>query len=92
MSISFIIHQLNFHYQTKKTYEDLTNEFNLRDWKGFREYESLREEYESLRYTFNNQHTHHSVWSYNISGKEESGEHLTPKPIDLLENILFTFK
>lgn len=62
----------------------------LQDKTGFfnKEYEVLREEYESLRYTFNNQKTHHSVWNYNISSKEETGGHLTPKPIDLLENII----
>lgn len=50
-----------------------------------REYESLRREYESLRYTFNNQKTHHSVWNYEIA---ERGEHVTPKPVDLMENII----
>lgn len=84
-----------FSLPKKETYDIFTEKFNLTEWEGFREYESLREEYESLReeyeslrYTFNNQHNHHSVWNYNISGKEESGKHLTPKPIDLLENIL----
>lgn len=49
------------------------------------EYESLRLEYESLRFTFNNQKTHHSVWEYEIA---ERREHITPKPVDMLENIL----
>ena len=49
------------------------------------EYESLRQEYESLRYTFNNQKTHHSVWNYPIAKKQG---HITPKPVDLIENIL----
>jgi site-specific DNA-methyltransferase (adenine-specific) len=60
--------------------------------KGFREYESqrleyesLRLEYESLRYTFNNQKTHHSVWNYQTAPKRG---HITPKPVDMLENIL----
>lgn len=54
-------------------------------------YEKLREwlnqgkEYEFLRYTFNNQKSHHSVWNYDISGAEG---HATPKPIELIKNIL----
>lgn len=50
-----------------------------------REYEDLRREYEDLRYTFNNQKTHHSVWNYEIAPKRG---HITPKPVDLIENIL----
>lgn len=48
-------------------------------------YESLRQEYESLRYTFNNQKSHHSVWNYEVS---ERNDHTTPKPIPLIENII----
>ena len=50
-----------------------------------RSYESLRQEYESLRYTFNNQKSYHSVWNYDIA---ERNGHPTPKPIPLIENIL----
>jgi len=50
-----------------------------------RPYENLRREYENLRYTFNNQKTHHSVWNYEIA---QRNEHVTPKPVDLIENIL----
>lgn len=77
-----------FSLPTEKTYKDLTNEFNLKSFSGYKEYEELRQEYEELRYTFNNQKTHHSVWDYNISSKKDTGGHITPKPIDLLENIL----
>jgi len=58
----------------KREYEDLR-----------REYEDLRREYEDLRYTFNNQKTHHSVWNYEIA---ERNGHATPKPVDMIENIL----
>ena len=51
-----------------------------------REYEDLRREYEDLRYTFNNQKTHHSVWNYEIARRSE---HVTPKPVDLIENIIY---
>lgn len=50
-----------------------------------REYEELRLEYEELRYTFNNQKTHHSVWNYEIPKKIG---HITPKPVPLCENII----
>lgn len=50
-----------------------------------REYEDLRREYEDLRYTFNNQKTHHSVWDYEIA---KGNGHVTPKPVDLIENII----
>ena len=70
---------------TEETYQELIDVFHINRWEGFREYEGLRQEYESLRYTFNNQKTHHSVWNYEIAKKNG---HLTPKPIPLIENIL----
>jgi DNA modification methylase len=65
----------------------------LRLWLNFgkeyeylrKEYEYLRKEYEDLRFTFNNQKTHHSVWNYDIESKKG---HTTPKPLELLKNIL----
>jgi site-specific DNA-methyltransferase (adenine-specific) len=58
----------------------------LRDWLNDRkEYEYLRKEYEDLRYTFNNQKTHHSVWNYDIEKKQG---HVTPKPLELIKNII----
>lgn len=50
-----------------------------------RPYETLRQEYESLRYTFNNQKTHHSVWNYNYV---PNPDHPTQKPVELIENII----
>jgi len=76
---------------TKETYNQLAklpinNGFKRQEYKFIkREYEDLRQEYEDLRYTFNNQKTHHSVWNYEIA---ERNNHLTPKPIPLIENIL----
>ena len=70
---------------TSETYQELINTFNIDKWEGFKEYESLRQEYESLRYTFNNQKTHHSVWNYEIAPKIG---HVTPKPVPLIENII----
>jgi len=70
---------------TMKTYQKLVDTFRIDKWRGFREYEDLRREYEDLRYTFNNQKTHHSVWNYEIAKKQG---HLTPKPLDLMKNII----
>jgi len=50
-----------------------------------REYEQLRQEYEKQRYVFNNQKTHHSVWNYEVAPKLG---HITPKPVELIENII----
>ena len=76
---------------TEETYTELgklpiVNEFIRREYEDLRrEYEDLRREYEDLRYTFNNQKTHHSVWNYEIA---ERNGHGTPKPVDLIENII----
>ena len=77
---------------TPETYQDLIDNFGINKVNGFRtyedlrrEYEDLRREYEDLRYTFNNQKTHHSVWNYEIA---ERNGHVTPKPVDLIENII----
>lgn len=50
-------------------------------------YKELREEYESSRYTFNNQKIHHSIINYEIDKKKG---HITPKPVELLEYIIKT--
>jgi site-specific DNA-methyltransferase (adenine-specific) len=77
---------------TAETYQELIDVFNIDQWDGFRDYKScgadyggLRADYERLRYTFNNQKTHHSVWNYEIAPKQG---HVTPKPVELIENII----
>ncbi len=65
----------------RKEYEYLRKEYeDLR-----KEYEDLRKEYEDLRFTFNNQKTNHSVWNYDIENKIG---HTTPKPLELIKNII----
>jgi site-specific DNA-methyltransferase (adenine-specific) len=76
---------------TPETYAEigklpLKNEFIRKEYEDLRkEYEDLRKEYEDLRYTFNNQKTHHSVWNYDFAPKQG---HITPKPVELIENII----
>ncbi|CAM3636135.1 DNA-methyltransferase [Mesobacillus zeae] len=48
-------------------------------------YEGMRQQYESERYTYNHQKTHHDVWDYEVAPKLG---HCTPKPLDLIENII----
>lgn len=74
-------------FPTKEMYQRLqTSGFWCREYEDLhREYEDLRREYEDLRYTFNNQKTHHSVWNYEIA---ERNGHFTPKPVELIKNIL----
>lgn len=43
-------------------------------------------EYEDLVPKFHNLKTHHSVWNYDMA--KRSKIHVTPKPVDLLENII----
>lgn len=50
-----------------------------------RSYESLRQEYESLRYTFNNQQNCHSVWNFETAC---DSIHPAQKPVMLIENII----
>lgn len=42
--------------------------------------------YEDIVPKFNNQKSHHSVWNYDIA--KRNAVHITPKPVDLLENII----
>ena len=65
---------------TKKQWELICNLFEIDN-----KYCALVEEYNNERYTFNNLQTHHSVWNYVFA---ESNGHLTPKPVDLIENII----
>jgi len=42
--------------------------------------------YEDIVPKFNNLKTHHSVWNYDMAKRNKI--HITPKPVDLLENII----
>lgn len=71
---------LGYNTPTKEQYLKIRDWLNQDDSNKY-----LRKEYEDLRYTFNNQKTHHSVWNYEIA--PQMG-HLTPKPINLIKNII----
>lgn len=73
---------------TPETYQQLIDVFGIDKWQGFREYESLRQEYESLRYTHNIDQNHNNVWR---SNERNNGKlHPTQKPNDLMERIINT--
>ena len=59
-------------YPTKETMKPIT--------------ELLGIEYDDIVPKFRNQKTDHSVWNYDMASRNDI--HITPKPIDLLENIL----
>ena len=73
---------------TPETYQQLIAAFNIRDWQGFREYESLRREYESLRYTHNLDPCHNNVWR--SSERNNGKQHVCMKPTDILARIITT--
>jgi site-specific DNA-methyltransferase (adenine-specific) len=76
---------------TEETYNALIDIFNIDKYKGFKTYEELREEYEELRYTFNTARVkedlraNSNVWLYPPAKKQG---HITPKPVEMLENII----
>jgi DNA modification methylase len=70
---------------TQKTYEKLISIHKINEMDSFRDYDSLINEYDNSRYTYNNRKSHHSVWNYEIAPKVG---HVTPKPIELIENII----
>tara|TARA_B100001996_G_scaffold373712_1_gene351489 strand:+ start:1536 stop:2414 length:879 start_codon:yes stop_codon:yes gene_type:complete len=59
-------------YPTRETMKPITKHLGL--------------EYEDIVPKFNNQKTHHSVWNFDMAKRNDT--HITPKPVDLLENII----
>lgn len=73
---------------TRETYQELIQNFNIDKWQGYKEYESLRQEYESLRYTHNLDERHNNIWKYKT---ENQGKyHECQKPLTVLERIIKT--
>jgi site-specific DNA-methyltransferase (adenine-specific) len=73
---------------SREKYEKLQEiypQFDRRYEDIFEEAERRSKEYESRRYTYNNLKTHHDVWEYEVAPKVG---HVTPKPVELIENII----
>ena len=74
---------------TIEVYKELIKLFNIDKWEGFREYEDLRKEYESLRYIHNLDTNHNNIWK--SKAKKNNGKlHACEKPVDILERIIRT--
>lgn len=60
----------------------------LQEKTGFfkKSYDELTGMFEKARYTFNNLKTSHSVWNFDLVSNKEN--HITPKPIELIKNII----
>lgn len=71
---------------TEDTYNELIEKFKINEWEGFREYESLRLEYESLRFKHNLDENHNNVFKF----KRDNGKnfHTCQKPIDILSRLI----
>jgi site-specific DNA-methyltransferase (adenine-specific) len=70
---------------TPETYQELIDKFGIDNWTGFREYESLRQEYESLRFVHNVDIDHNNVF---IMNRDKGNYHSCQKPLDILERII----
>lgn len=71
---------------TAETYKDIVDMYGLAKYDFFRSYESLREEYESLRYIHNLDNNHKNIWT---SSETNSGKlHSCQKPLDILQRII----
>ena len=91
---------------TKETYNELIEVFNIDKYEGFRTYEELRQEYEELRYTFNQPEVdlkgndfnelkdilrpYTTLHNYSRPKNNYKLGHITPKPVEMLEHIIKT--
>jgi len=67
----FYINSSQFGLPTEKTYNILIEKYKLRDMPGFREYKSLKDEWEKLETTYNPQKTEGKPYTTNGKGKVE---------------------
>jgi len=90
----FLERKKSFYFPKRERYEMLQKTgFFKKDYSELKKvYEKIKSDCEDLRtkieknrYIFNNQKTHHSVWNYDIEKKQG---HITPKPLDLIKNII----
>ena len=78
---------------TPEVYQTLIDKYNLRDWKGFREYKDLRREYKDLRREYedlrpvhNLDPVHCNVW--NVKWTNNGALHPCQKPTEVLERMI----
>lgn len=71
---------------TEDTYNELIEIFGIDKWEGFREYESLRQEYESLRFKHNLDENHKNVFAFKRDGGRNY--HACQKPLDILTRLV----
>ena len=74
-----------------ETYNELKEHFKIDQWKGFKEYETLRQEYETLRRPFDNFKKLFDVMSFDQEAYiTKNYEHETCKPETLTRALILT--
>ena len=74
-----------------ETYNELKEHFKIDQWKGFKEYETLRQEYETLRRQFDNFKKLFDVMSFDQEAHiTKNYEHDTCKPETLTRTLILT--
>jgi len=74
-----------------ETYNELKEHFKIDQWKGFKEYETLRQEYETLRRQFDNFKKLFDVMSFDQEAHiTKNYEHDTCKPETLTRALILT--
>ncbi|MBE8232833.1 MAG: site-specific DNA-methyltransferase [Endozoicomonadaceae bacterium] len=78
-----------FTLPSEKTYQDLTDKYNLKGMDGYIEYDNFTRESTTSVFNLPEGKNHISnIWGYK---KESSGYHPTQKPIALLKDIIKTY-
>lgn len=87
----FYIDSTQFKLCTEKVYEELVDKFDLRNYKGFKEYEELKlinERYSQVFNLSSGKKVKSNVLTYK---KDYDGFHPTQKPVALLEDLIRTY-
>ena len=88
---SFYWNSTQWDLPTLKTYNELIQKFKINEWDSFREYESLRGQYEELRRPFDNFLNANEVLRFNNeSAMHTQYSHPTRKPQKLTRALILT--
>tara|TARA_R110001606_G_scaffold370043_1_gene526334 strand:+ start:33 stop:1004 length:972 start_codon:yes stop_codon:yes gene_type:complete len=88
---SFYWNSTQWDLPTLKTYNELIQKFKINEWDSFREYESLRGQYEELRRPFDNFLNANEVLRFNNeSAMHTQYSHPTRKPEKLTRALILT--